>query len=218
MTTEIVYHQAVYTKPSIKAFQGNPLIEALPPVKTDEELIELLTLIPKIQDNIETLKPHERKLVVVDLENFTYPLPEYLDFARQVEYALYKAYSAKIPFSPTTNHYLHYLDTDSTPVQPHTGRFDPKPIGITLIGPSGGGKNWMYERVLSLYPQVIEHQEYNGRELSVTQVVWLTVSCPPDGSLITFAASFLSALDEALGIDKYYKEHMMYPVSPMWTK
>lgn len=208
MNDKVEYHQAVYEKSRIKAFQGNPLIEALPPTRTDEELIRLLELMPKIQDDIEELRPHDRKLAIADLENFTYPLPEYLDFARQVEYSIHKSYSSKNPLLPTANHYLHYLDTDSTPVQPYTGRFDPKPSGITLIGPSGGGKNWMYERVLSLYPEVIEHQEYNQKELSAKQVVYLKVACPPDGSLVTFAANFLIALDKALGIDKYYNEHM----------
>jgi len=207
MKSEHGFHKAVYRESPIKAFQGNPLIEALPPIASDEALIKVLAYVPSVDEGVKGLRPEIRRASLVDLESFTYPFSEYLEFARRIESAIYRGYSSKNPCLPTSNHYLYYLDSDETPVQPITGRFESRPTGIAIVGPSGSGKNWMFERVLNLYPQVIVHDKYNGKLLPVQQIVWLKMSCPEDGSLVTFVARFLSAIDEVLGTE-YYDEAM----------
>jgi hypothetical protein len=195
--------KAQYRPCPIRAFKGNPLIEALPPIISDEELIKHLACTPKISPEERELPPEIRKTALVALEEFTYPLPEYLDFARRIESAIYRGYSSKNPLLPTSNHYLHYLDPDETTVQPISGRFESRATGITLAGPSGSGKNWMFERVLSMYPQVIVHEKYDGKSLPITQLVWIKVSCPGDGSLVSFVSSILMAIDRALGTEHF---------------
>jgi len=203
MQNEMEFIKANYTKCPIKAFQGNPLIEALPPIISDAELIKKLVCMPEVDDDTRKLPSELRRTALVELESFTYPLSEYIEFTRRIESALYRGYSSKNPLLPTFNHYLHYLEPDETPVQPISGRFESRPTGMSIVGPSGAGKNWMFERVLNLYPQLILHKEYKGKGLSIQQIVWLKVECPEDGSLVTFALNFLSAIDDIVGTNEF---------------
>lgn len=197
--------EAVYHANKNPAYAGNPLIEALPPILSDSEWVQRLNVLPVVSDEVRSLRPEERLVALVDLERFNFPLPEGIDLARRIESALYRGYSTKNPCLATSNHFLHYLSPDETPVQPLSGRFEPRPVGMTLVGPSGSGKTRLYESILSKFPQVIEHKVYNGKPLPIKQVVWLKVDCPEDQSLVTFAGHFLSALDDALN-EKFFDE------------
>jgi ABC-type dipeptide/oligopeptide/nickel transport system ATPase component len=74
---------------------------------------------------------------------------------------------------------------------------------MTLIGLSGMGKTTALNSIAKLYPQVISHRKYKKKIFIETQVVWLKMECPHDGSLRGFCAAFFSSLDAALGIEKY---------------
>nr|WP_286674736.1 MULTISPECIES: ATP-binding protein [unclassified Clostridium] len=70
---------------------------------------------------------------------------------------------------------------------------------LSIIGISGIGKTTAIERLLLMYPQVIKHFEYNGTNLTRTQIVWLKIDCPYDGNLSTLCKSFFTAIDDILG-------------------
>ena len=68
-------------------------------------------------------------------------------------------------------------------------------------------KRW----ILSLYPQVIEHTEYKGMPLAVTQIVWLKLDCPHDGSRGELCYRFCKAVDDAVGsefFDQYKRSRI----------
>nr|WP_264317504.1 AAA family ATPase [Acidithiobacillus concretivorus] len=67
--------------------------------------------------------------------------------------------------------------------------------GFALIGTSGAGKSTGINRILSYYPQVIEHQE----PFSLQQVVWLKLDCPHQGSPKQLCIHFFQELDMILG-------------------
>lgn len=71
--------------------------------------------------------------------------------------------------------------------------------GFTILGISGVGKTTAVERILSLYPQVIGHHEYQGRPLTVMQVVWLKLDCPFDGSIKGLCLNFFQVIDDSFG-------------------
>src|SRR5699024_3054395 len=56
---------------------------------------------------------------------------------------------------------------------------------LSIIGISGIGKTTAIERLLLMYPQVIKHEAYEGQPFNHTQIVWLKIDCPYDGSLST---------------------------------
>ena len=61
------------------------------------------------------------------------------------------------------------------------------------------GKSFSVERVLSLYPQVIHHNMYGGRNFTLSQITWLKLDCPFDGNTKGFCVEFFKAIDSLLG-------------------
>lgn len=67
---------------------------------------------------------------------------------------------------------------------------------FSLFGVSGVGKSSAVERTLSFYPQAIAHPQYG-----FSQVVWLKLDCPLDGSLKQLLNYFLYRIDTILGTE-----------------
>lgn len=196
--------RAKYSKPILPEHFGNPLIEALPSKKSWEEVMFDLSNYPDLAEDIANdPNPLVREEYLNRISELRQPLTEYKDCFRAVERALKQNYSAKNPFSPTTAQYMHY-DIDKLPeITPKTGRFTPKGDGLTLIGDSGAGKTTMLEQVLSYFPNVILHENYDGRPLPFPQqVVWLKVDCPSNSSVRDLCEEILASLDLILGREK----------------
>lgn len=79
-------------------------------------------------------------------------------------------------------------------------------LGFTIIGVSGVGKSTAVEKILSLYPQRIMHTRYQEKPLALTQLVWLKLDCPHDGSLKQLCYQFFYALDLAAGTE-YFQQY-----------
>lgn len=71
--------------------------------------------------------------------------------------------------------------------------------GMSIIGISGGGKTTATEAALNLTPQVILHSSFRGETFTSTQVVWLKLQCPFDGSVRGLCIAFFDAMDKFLG-------------------
>ena len=54
---------------------------------------------------------------------------------------------------------------------------------FSVIGVSGLGKSTALQRVLSLFPQVIEHTSYHGQNFYCHQIPYLVVQTPHDASI-----------------------------------
>ncbi len=72
---------------------------------------------------------------------------------------------------------------------------------LTFIGFSGSGKTTTLNRILNSYQQKIYHPEHN-----FTQLVYLKIDCPYNGSLKSLYLNFFSAIDRALGTS-YEKQY-----------
>jgi len=75
----------------------------------------------------------------------------------------------------------------------------PKAAGFHIVGISGVGKSLSVERILNLYPQVIHHGQYRDRRFINSQVVWVKLDCPFDGSAKGLCVNFFQAIDDMLG-------------------
>lgn len=67
-----------------------------------------------------------------------------------------------------------------------------------LHGPSGSGKTTTIRNSLSLIPQVIIHESYQGKPYKYPQITWLSFDCPATASPKALALSFFAAIDSAL--------------------
>jgi hypothetical protein len=56
-----------------------------------------------------------------------------------------------------------------------------------------------------MYPQIIRHSKYKNQNFTRTQIVWLKIDCPYDGSLSTLCKSFFEAIDSILGT-RYFEK------------
>ncbi|MCP3930835.1 MAG: ATP-binding protein [Bacteroidetes bacterium] len=188
-------HDAIYSPSPIEEYKGNPLIEALPPIENDETVWSKLTNLISISDD-DRLKPPEQRVHIVDrIKDMVVPLPEYLQVYRSIEVNIMRAYCKRNPFSPTTMHYLHFLNNDDTPVLPLTGAFQGEGSAMTIEGESGVGKSHMIKAILRTFGQCIQHEEYSGRSLELLQIVWLYVQCPDDESLVSLCKKILFEVD-----------------------
>ena len=194
---------ATYRNEKLEMYKGNPLIEALPQKRRQDEILQSLATYPPLPGESRfTEDDIDREDCLIYIESLRQPLELYYDVFRAIETAIKRGYSAKNPLSPTTQHYLHYSVETPTSVLPSTGAFAGRGRGITIIGESGTGKTTMLEQILLYFPQVIQHQKYNEHELGfIKQVVWVKVECPDKSSVRELCEQILVSLDLALALE-----------------
>lgn len=193
---------AVYQESPLAAYRGNPLIEALPPILLAAEAAQNLAYYPEFEDQERLLPAELRFHLIQEVLDFFEPFPIHLDLEQRFSRIIRRGYKARNPLRPgdwsRLNRKLQVLSGSSPqPLLPSTA------AGFTLLGLSGVGKSTAVERILSLYAQVLFHQAYHDRPLSLVQLVWLKLDCPPDGSTRGLCLSFFQAIDQRLGTNYY---------------
>jgi hypothetical protein len=78
--------------------------------------------------------------------------------------------------------------------------------GFFVVGISGIGKSQTIEQILRLYPQVIYHSKYKKKNFTYTQLVWLKLDCPFDGSIRGLCYNFFQTIDNLLETN-YFSEY-----------
>jgi hypothetical protein len=84
----------------------------------------------------------------------------------------------------------------------------PTATGLTLLGITGIGKTVAVEQWMKLYPQLYIHSAYKGQPFVQTQVTYLRVQCPDNGSIHALIENFFLALDtlhHSVPMDTGYK-------------
>lgn len=201
--------EASYLPPELPKFAGNPLIEALPPVNTKIQAAKLMQRFPEHSDALRLLPSHLRTHAAMDLLHFFQPLPINLRLEGMISRVIRDGYLSRNPmdaaYAGTINERLLCFK-ENRPVAAH---FAPTAAGFSILGMSGIGKSTGMRSVLHLYPQIIFHSHYGGRNYTKAQVVWLNLDCPKDGSTKGLCMSFFEAFDALLGTnykDEYGKK------------
>jgi energy-coupling factor transporter ATP-binding protein EcfA2 len=200
-----VVARAKYTQQVIKEYKHNPLIEALPPIFSKQEVIELLSYFPHFDEAERLLDGQYRIHLIQRIFNIFQVLPLHLDVESRISRMIRQGYLGRNPLSPS---YAKSL------ICGHEDIKNPKkdwknsslPTGLTFIGPSGCGKTSTITRILELYPQTIVHSNYSGKDFNFTQLVWLKLECPFDGSVKGLVNSFFLAIDSIYST-KYFEKY-----------
>jgi hypothetical protein len=202
--------QAVYRKPECPAHQGNPLIEALPPVFTDDQAMVRLSYYPQYEEKQRNAPDHVRYLLIQNGLKFFAPLDIHIDLQRRFSNLIRVGYMGR---NPMIIGFWHKLGAKLDSFDQYTGQYEHQPdrlpstaAGFNIIGPSGVGKSFSVERVLSLIPQVIHHNCYQDRLFTHSQLVWLKLDCPFDGNPKGLCFQFFKAIDSVLGTN-YYQDY-----------
>lgn len=195
-----------YRKQELVEYSGNPFIEALPPISTDEQTAMKFTCYPPCSEEERAMDTNIRYHMTKRLLDFVQPLDWHFSIERQLSSMIRRGYISRNPVSSEFLKRIDYLysvkSLESLPLEGineigETLRSTAE--GYSIIGLSGVGKSTAVERIILMYPQTIVHHEYKGHPLTRTQLVWLKLDCPHDGSIKTLCQSFFHGLDASLG-------------------
>ncbi|MBD7911970.1 ATP-binding protein [Clostridium sp. Sa3CVN1] len=222
---EIIAHPE-YKEQKISGYKNNPCIEALPEIFDDEFLIRKIAFYPEISESEKMNNGNVRYHLIKQIKNYYQPLSIHLKIEHTLSCVIRRSYIAR---NPSSNEYLMRLRLIAEVIEeqkenkllssydicnslcnkfnsiPETNRSSAECFSI--IGISGMGKSTAIEKLLLMYPQVIIHREYKGNPLTRTQIVWLKIDCPYDGSLKTLCKMFFKALDDVLLTTNYFKRY-----------
>lgn len=192
---------ADYQPSPIPGYQNNPLIEALPPILTAAETISRLRYEPEHDDGVRQLPTQLRLHLLHDALRFFKPLPVHVELEQRLSRLIRAGYQGR---NPLVRGFRRQMDVRlQRTVQAYQ---QTRSQGFTLLGMSGVGKTTAVEGILSLYPQIVVHQQYQEQPFSHLQVVWLKLDCPHDGSIRGLCLAFFQAMDGLLDT-RYYRYH-----------
>jgi hypothetical protein len=208
--------RAVYRAPEIDAYAGNPMEEALPPALTTDQVILRLKYYPDYHGSNRKAPDEIRYQLIQNSMRFFTPLDIHIDLYRRFSNLIQVGYVSRNPLALSSHKHkrLRVNTFDQYEDQYESGQ-DQLPstaAGFHLAGISGIGKSFSINRILQLFPQVIHHSNYHGRDFTHSQVVWLKIDCPFDGNPRGLCISFFKTIDAILGTNyrkNYVKERRL---------
>lgn len=198
---------ATYREQAIEEYRDNPLIEALPAICSERDAALAMLVRPKFNTDERQFPAEQRWHLLARLKHVVVPRPKYYEIERTVSRLIRAGYVLRNPLQSNTWRRVYGARTQPDErMEEHSadGQLFTADSKATIVGLSGIGKTTAMDAVLRIYPnQVIRHEIYRNHRLPVTQIVWLKVTCPENGSISSFCREFARQLDRALGVDKY---------------
>ncbi len=198
--------EANYKPQMLIEYTENPFIEALPPIFSEDDVLVRFMVTPRISEQDKQSETNIRYHVLKRVKNFIQPLPIHFEVERRLSALIRRGYLARNPLDKSfleRIRVLHQLREDQEQAHKYIDErlnyIRSTADSLSIIGISGIGKTTAIERLLLMYPQVIKHEVYGQQPFNKTQIVWLKIDCPYDGSLSTLCKSFFKAIDDLLG-------------------
>lgn len=198
--------EANYKTQTISAYKHNPYIEALPDIYDIDSAAVRIRRLPSYDPKERLLPDTHRIHSVWSLSDYIKPMPRHITLENSISIAIRQGYKSRNPLKAEwvrqmreAFDQLDWMSDDYEPLIRSTAS------GFALLGLSGVGKSTAIESVLGLYPQVIQHKEFNGVTFPQKQVVWLKLECPYNGSIKGLCLDFFRKLDEAADTN-YFKK------------
>lgn len=198
--------EAHYKRQEIEEYDNNPFIEALPNIFSEDDVIDKFSVIPNIDESDKNKASNLRYHIIKRTKKFIQPLPVHFTVERRLSSLIRRGYLARNPIEKNYLERLRVLNEirdekmyDDKALEDRMSNIRSTADSMAIIGISGMGKTTAIERLLLMYPQVIKHKEYKGKNFSKTQIVWLKIDCPYDGSISVLCKSFFKAIDDILG-------------------
>lgn len=197
--------KARYIELSEYTYKGNSLIEALPPKKTNAQIIDEFHVIPIFSIDERNMPAEYRIDAIYRLMDYMCPLNGNIEVQNNLDIVIRRGYVSKHIASPE---YIKRLKTTSnclaidenlkklkTMVCLRSNLSKPS-AGFPIIGISGGGKSTSMDKSLTTIPQVIVHEDEG---FLFTQITWLKIDCTHNGSIKGICQKFFSKIDDLLG-------------------
>ena len=183
--------------------QGNPYLEALPDVLGKKEFERKIKSQPDFPKDVSRLAPEDRRNLLSGLSQWFQPMDYMYTLYDMLHRAMASTYRTKTVIESVKQMNDIYMDFRTG--RPRELSYSTQAYSGAVLGVPGIGKTSTIKRCLSTMPQVIVHQEYQGRKIYEKQINYLVVECPSDCSLKTLALNIFSAIDKAIG-SEYLKQ------------
>lgn len=182
----------------------NPLIEALPPLGTEADIMKELFCLPEFSPEQRDWTDAERIQMIAQLSSFMLPMGRHVQLAYALEAMMRHGYVGRIPHSVSSTAIFRKIHEQQAQGRtfPTTGKITAQ-ISTALIGMSGMGKTTTIKRLFSRIPQVIHHPDYG-----IYQIPYLHIEMPYDGASVTgLAHSIFRKVDLLLPEANYSEEY-----------
>lgn len=188
-------------KDNITEFIGNPLIAALPPFASQNDTLSNLLKIPPHYDAERESTPYDRLQMLGRICTAHVPYAHDLFISRSLSRCINWGYVSRnpVPFSVTSQVLKAYNRNVTNELENYLTRAVIPVSGFSVLGISGVGKSCSVLNALREFPQVIEHDTYHNHPFKRTQLVWLKVDCPGDGTPKGLCMAILREIDAVLG-------------------
>jgi len=194
-------HEIIYNPALVPEFEGNPLIEALPPILSQADIIRDIRIRPKRLKDVRSQSPQVRIMNAQQILRFHQPLQADMMLATGIDKCLRWGYADRNPMTPEYVRMINErYEAGLGGTLPYRRGFS-KTYGFSVLGVSGVGKSTTSELILRRYEPLIRHSSYKGSPLHMNQVVWLKVDCPCDGSPKALCKAVFDEFDHLLGTD-----------------
>ncbi|MCE5221179.1 MAG: ATP-binding protein [Clostridium sp.] len=203
--------EAVYSEQIIEEYKGNPLIESLPDIYSNKEVVEKLATYPFFKDEERYHEKHIRLHIIQRIFEFFQPLPRHIELEQTIGRLIRQGYVSR---NPLAKEYVEVLNEGYNEIKygiKNDYSYNATANSLTLVGVSGMGKTTVINKILTSIPQVISHSSYKVYDMCYTQIVWMELDCPYDGSLKALCLDFFSKVDELVGsnyFNKYYNSRL----------
>lgn len=200
--------EAIYTEQILSEYQENPLIESLPPILTEVEVIQFCSNFPNYDPKEKELDASYRFHCVQRVFQYFQPFVIHLELEQKISRCIRQGYISRNPFNKNEvkrRNESYKAIKEGRFLEKYEAPINRTATGFTIIGFSGIGKSTAIDKILSIYPKVIRHTDYKGKAYQHCQIPWLKLDCPFDGSLKGLCLSFFSRIDELLGTNYFSK-------------
>jgi len=170
--------------------EGNPFLAAMPKMLAHSAFMAAVRSLPPLPAGLGAMMPEERRQHLPMLSSLFIPMDYTYVLYDQLFRALSSTYSTRTMLEEIQRTNALFRGSPIYATQPATG---------SILGVPGVGKTSSIRRALSLLPQVIEHEEYQGKPFFCKQILFLIVECPSDCSVKTLGLNIAVAIDKAIG-------------------
>lgn len=194
--------QAHYTEQRLPQFKGNPLIDALPPSMSDQDLQDAMMLMPDFLPAQRSWPTSERLMMLETLQNFMVPLRRHTELCRALDAMLRAGYVGRAPRTAGHSEIFQSIYQKQVAGQTFAQASNTRTpqLSSALIGLSGMGKTTTVQRWCAHLPKAIYHPDFN-----LFQIPVLHVEMPSDGSSIKgLAQGILQKVDELIPGANYF--------------
>lgn len=183
----------------------NPFALKIRPALTEAEVMDEVARTPHVDEAERGLAPHQRRELVLRLDDFVEPLPRFFELESRISAVIRAGYARRNPLPLALQRQL----AEAAGLEPRAF-VTPPPVtlasGLSLIGFSGVGKTTAVSSVLHLHEQVHTHATFQGVPFRRTQLTWARVACPPTGGPRALLMNIFQELDRLLGTD-YHRRY-----------